>query len=395
VHYPAGADRGARYGGLEGEELEDRDRESRVLEDQVLEDQVLEDQVLEDRAREHGELGPGELERGTVVTIGAFDGVHLGHRLLIHRVCTAAAEMGALSAVVTFDRHPASIVRPGSAPLLLTDLEYKLKLLEAAGVDVALVLRFDAERATEPAEDFVAEVLVGCLRARAVVVGHDFHFGRDREGDVALLQRMGARMGFDVTGMRLLRAGTGAGVGPGTAAGRAPEAGTAGAGPEAVSSTRIRRLIADGDVGAAASLLGRWHRLRGVVAHGDKRGRELGFPTANLSVGKEMQICADGVYAGWYLRPDGTRHQTAVSVGRQPTFYAARSFSLVEAFLLDFQGNLYDEVGTVELVARLRGQVKFITVEALIDQMTSDVAHTRRRLASANTLRTDEPAWRP
>jgi riboflavin kinase/FMN adenylyltransferase len=309
-----------------------------------------------------------DLRAGTVVTIGAFDGVHQGHRRLIQRVRTAAAEIGALSAVVTFDQHPASVVRPGSAPLLLTDLEYKLALLEEAGVDVAMVVHFDALRAAEPAEDFVAEVLVGCLRARAVVVGHDFHFGRGREGDVPLLQRMGARMGFDVTGIRLLRAGDG----PGSQSSE----------PEAVSSTRIRRLIAEGAVGEAASLLGRWHRLRGVVAHGDKRGRELGFPTANLAVAKEMQICADGVYAGWYLRPDGTRHQTSISVGRQPTFYASRSFSLVEAFLLDFQGDLYDEVGTVELVARLRGQVKFSAVEALIDQMTSDVAQTRRTLAA-------------
>lgn len=150
----------------------------------------------------------------------------------------------------------------------------------------------------------------------------------------------------------------------------------------AISSTRIRQLVADGDVAAAATLLGRWYQLRGTVGHGDKRGRELGFPTANLEVAKEMQIGADGVYAGWYLRPDGTRHQTAVSVGRQPTFYETRPFSLVEAHLLDFQGDLYDELGTVELVERLRGQEKFTSVEALVDQMTSDVMSTRRALAA-------------
>ncbi len=306
---------------------------------------------------------------GTVVTIGAFDGVHLGHRRLIERVRTTAHEIGALSAVVTFDLHPASVVRPGSAPLLLTDLDQKLALLAGAGADLTLVLHFDAQRAAEPAEDFVAEVLVGCLNARAVVVGHDFHFGRDREGDVALLQRMGARLGFDVTGIRLFRS---AGA----------EAGEA----EAVSSTRIRGLIAAGDVGAAAQLLGRWYQLRGVVGHGDKRGRELGFPTANLEVDKEMQLCADGVYAGWYLRPDGTRHQTAVSVGRQPTFFESRPYSLVEAHLLDFQGDLYDEMGTVELVSQLRGQVKFVSVDALVDQMTVDVAQTRRGLAGASPV---------
>jgi riboflavin kinase/FMN adenylyltransferase len=319
-----------------------------------------------------------DFRQGTVVTIGAFDGVHIGHRRLISRLCTAAKQIGALSTVVTFDRHPASVVRPESAPLLLTGLEDKLELLDATGVDVTLVLRFDAERAAEPAEDFVAEVLVGYLHARAVVVGHDFHFGHNREGDVPLLQRMGARLGFDVTGIRLYRAD------PATTAERG------GPGereePEAVSSTRIRRLIAEGDVTSAAGLLGRWHRVAGVVGHGDKRGRELGFPTANLEVNKEMQICADGVYAGWYLRPDGTRHQTAVSVGRQPTFYASRSFSLVEAFLLDFQGDLYDEVGTVELVARLRGQERFGSVESLIDQMTADVAQTRRTVAAAPAL---------
>jgi riboflavin kinase/FMN adenylyltransferase len=315
------------------------------------------------------DIGLASPPGGTVVTIGAFDGVHLGHRRLIERVRTTAHEIGALSAVVTFDFHPASVVRPGSAPLLLTDLDQKLALLAGAEADLTLVLHFDAQRAAEPAEDFVAEVLVGCLNARAVVVGHDFHFGRDREGDVALLQRMGARLGFDVTGIRLFRS-AGAEVGE----------------AEAVSSTRIRALIAAGDVGAAAQLLGRWYQLRGVVGHGDKRGRELGFPTANLEVDKEMQLCADGVYAGWYLRPDGTRHQTAVSVGRQPTFFESRPYSLVEAHLLDFQGDLYDEMGTVELVSQLRGQVKYVSVDALVDQMTVDVAQTRRALAGASLV---------
>jgi len=305
-----------------------------------------------------------------VVTIGAFDGVHLGHRRLIERVRRTAGEIGAVATVVTFDRHPASVVRPESAPLLLTDLDQKLSLLEAGGAELTLVVHFDAERAQERAADFVAEVLVGCLNARAVIVGHDFHFGHNREGDVPLLQRMGAQMGFDVTGIRLLATGAAAG-------GSEQLEGT-----EPISSTRIRRLLAQGDVAAAASLLGRWYELRGVVAHGEKRGRELGFPTANLEVSAEMQVCADGVYAGWYLRPDGTRHQTAISVGRQPTFYESRPFSLVEAHLLDFQGDLYDEFGTVELVDRLRGQEKFASVEALIDQMSSDVAQTRRTLGA-------------
>jgi len=309
-----------------------------------------------------GCVGPGE---STVVTIGAFDGVHLGHRRLIERVKAAADDIGALSAVVTFDRHPASVVRPASAPRLLTGLEDKLALLGATGLDIAVVLTFDQAAAQQRPEDFVEEVLVGCLHARAVVVGHDFHFGRGREGDVAFLQRAGARMGFDVTGIRLVCGGEEGAEGP------------------PVSSTRIRELIGEGDMPGAARLLGRWYSLQGVVGHGDKRGRELGYPTANLEVAREMQLGADGVYAGWYLRPDGTRHQTAVSIGRQPTFYADRSYSLVEAFLLDFQGDLYDEVGTVELVERLRGQVKFASVEALVDQMAVDVAQTRRTLVVA------------
>jgi riboflavin kinase/FMN adenylyltransferase len=318
---------------------------------------------------------PGECPtppEGSVVTIGAFDGVHLGHRRLIERVRSTAAEIGAVSVVVTFDTHPASVVRPGSAPLLLTDLDQKLALLEASGVDVVLVVHFDASRAAEPAEAFVDEILVDCLIARALVVGHDFHFGRNREGDVALLQRIGALRGFDVTGIRLVSSG-----------GHRGEATRTGElGP--ISSTGIRRLIANGEVRAAAQLLGRWYQLRGIVGHGEKRGRELGFPTANLEVDKAMQVCADGVYAGWYLRPDGTRHQTAISVGRQPTFYASRPVSLVEAHLVDFQGDLYDEVGTVELVARLRGQEKFGSVDALVDQMTADVAQTRLTLAAAS-----------
>jgi riboflavin kinase/FMN adenylyltransferase len=309
-------------------------------------------------------------QRGTVATIGAFDGVHLGHLHLIEKVKAEAAEAGAIAAVVTFDRHPASVVRPESAPLLLTSLGYKLELFEAAGVELTLVVEFDSRRAAQSAEAFVEEVLVGYLGARAVVVGHDFHFGRGRQGDVALLQRMGARSGFDVTGLRLAAAGPG---------------------DEPISSTRVRRLLAAGDVRGAAALLGRWQRLQGVVCHGDKRGRELGFPTANLAVGRDMQLPADAVYAGWYLRPDGTRHQTAISVGRQPTFYAERDFSLVEAYLLDFQGDLYDELGTIELVERLRWQERFATVEALVDQMTADEAQTRRVLAAARLPRSPFP----
>lgn len=293
-------------------------------------------------------------EQGTVVTIGAYDGVHLGHRALITEVRDRAAHLGCASAVVTFDRHPAMVVRPESAPKLLTDLEQKLELLEETGVDYALVVHFDEARSHESAEDFVHEVLVGCMNAKAVVVGHDFHFGHGRRGNVALLTQLGADAGFDVLGIRL-----------------------AGDAAAAYSSTRIRGLLSEGDVVTAATLLGRFHEVRGVVTRGDARGRELGFPTANVQVPGEVLLPADGIYAGWYRRPDGTRHMAALSVGRRPTFYEHADASLLEAYLLDFDGDLYDEPAAVQFVARLRDEERFDSVDALVRRIGDDVAATR------------------
>jgi riboflavin kinase/FMN adenylyltransferase len=267
--------------------------------------------------------------RPCAVTIGAYDGVHTGHRLVIDRVRRTAAEQGLESAVVTFDRHPATVVRPQSAPKLLTDLDQKLELLAETGVDYVLLVHFDEERSKETAEEFVQEVLVGCLDTKAVVVGHDFHFGRDRRGNVGLLQDMGAELGFDVTGLRLF------------------------SGP---------------------------HQVRGTVAHGDKRGRLLGFPTANVSLPDHIALPADGVYAGWYHRPDGVRLPAAISLGRRPTFYADRGLQLLECYLLDFDGDLYGEPAQVDFVAHLRDQARFESSQALVDQMGRDVATTRRVL---------------
>ncbi len=300
------------------------------------------------------------LPGGAVVTIGVYDGVHLGHRALISRVRAMASELGASSAVVTFDRHPATVVRPESAPKLLTDLEQRLELLAETGVDYTLVVRFDKERSSESAEDFVRDVLVGCFAARAVVVGHDFHFGRNRGGNVPMLQNMGAELGFDVLGINLVADAVA---------------------DEIVSSTRIRELLADGDVAGAARLLGRPHEVRGVVQHGDARGRELGFPTANVAVPADILLPADGIYAGWYERPDGAIHPTAMSLGRRPTFYADADLSLLECYLLDFEGDLYDEPAKVRFVERLRGEVKFDSVDALVEQMAADVERTRSSLA--------------
>jgi riboflavin kinase/FMN adenylyltransferase len=290
---------------------------------------------------------------GSVVTIGAYDGVHLGHRAVIAEVKLRAAELGARSAVVTFDRHPASVVRPESAPLLLTDLEQRLARMKATGVDYTVVLTFDERRASEPAEEFVEQVLVDCLNARGVVVGEDFHFGNRRRGNVALLREMGVVHGFEVEPLGLV-----ATTGDRTA----------------VSSTAIREALARGDLETATAMLGRPHEVWGPVVEGDHRGRELGFPTANVAVPPGIALPADGIYAGWYERPDGSVHPAALSLGRRPTFYPDQPFSLLEAYLLEFDGDLYGELAKVRFVAKLRDEVRFDSVAALVEQMKADVA---------------------
>jgi riboflavin kinase/FMN adenylyltransferase len=298
-------------------------------------------------------------EEGTAVTIGAFDGVHRGHRTVIRALQQRAAEEGLSTAVVTFDRHPASVVRPESAPLVLTDLDQKLELLAECGVDYTLVVRFDEERSKEPAADFVEQVLSSCLNAKLVAVGEDFHFGHGRSGNVALLREMGAALGFEVIGHELV-----------DAEGR-PAAG------EPVSSTRIRKALRDGDLAAANEMLGRPHEVRGVVGHGDGRARELGFRTANLEVPPTTCLPADGIYAGWYVTPDGVRHGTAISLGKRPTFYERADTSLLEAHLIDFDGDLYGQPARVQFVERLRHELKFESVDALIEQMGRDVEQSR------------------
>src|SRR4051795_7117229 len=299
-------------------------------------------------------------EQGCVVTIGAYDGVHLGHRALIGRVRTMAAELGAASAVVTFDRHPATVVRPESAPRLLTDLDQKLELLATTGVDGTFVVTFDERRATEEPEDFVQEVLVDGLNVTAVVIGEDFHFGHHRRGNVPLLRELGARDGFEVLPVPLI--------------GRADGV------DEPVSSTAVRRAPAGGEVDIAAHLLGRPYEVRGVVVVGDKRGRLLGFPTANVEVPNQVCMPADGVYAGWYERPDGRVHPCAINLGRRPTFYEHADHSLLEAHLLDFTDDLYGERAEVRFVHFLRSERKFDGIDALVAQLQHDVEAARHAL---------------
>lgn len=297
----------------------------------------------------------------TVLTIGAYDGLHHGHQAVIAQVRALAADRGARSAVVTFDRHPATVVRPESAPKLLTDHDQRMELLEATGIDAAVVLPFTAEMAEESPIDFIDRVLVGCLHAECVVVGDDFHFGRHREGNVALLREIGETRGFDVEPVVLVARADGI--------------------DEPVSSTAIRRALAGGNVALAAEMLGRPFEARGVVVQGDQRGRLLGFPTANVEVPNRVCLPADGVYAGIYERPDGTQHPCAINLGRRPTFYEHADSSLLEAHLIDYEGDLYGEAARIQFVEFLRSERKFDGIDALIEQLKHDIEHARRSIA--------------
>ncbi len=332
-----------------------------------------------------------ERARGSAVTIGTYDGVHLGHRHLLGLLRAQADALGVPAAVVTFDRHPATVIRPASAPLLLTDTEQKFELLASCGVDVTAVVPFDTERANESAEDFVDEVLCGALGAKVIVVGENFHFGHGRKGDVALLHRLGADRGFGVVGVPLTGVGGGAGAdAPGTDAPGVDAPGAAdperSAGPAAaITSTRIRALVSAGDVAAAARLLARPHEVRGEVVRGNGRGgSQLGMPTANVAVPDGIAVPAIGIYAGWCRRADGTLHPSAISVGLRPTFAEPGDTTpapLVEAHLIGFEGDLYGERVGVAFVERLRDERRFDRVEDLAEQMWADVAVARRLLA--------------
>ena len=298
----------------------------------------------------------------SVITIGAYDGVHRGHQAVIDEVKQLAAECDCRSVVVTFDRHPASVVRPESAPNLLTDLDQKLELLAATGIDATVLVRFDEQQSFESATDFVERVLVRCLATRTVVVGEDFHFGRQRSGNVALLRELGAAHDFTVDGKELVPRLDGV--------------------EEPISSTAIRRALAGGQVELAGEMLGRAFEARGPVVRGDQRGRQLGFPTANVEVPNKVCLPADGVYAGWYQRPDGIVHPCAINLGRRPTFYEHADHSLLEAHLLDFSGDLYGETARVSFTHFLRSERKFEGIDALIAQLKHDIEHARASLES-------------
>ncbi|WP_424185547.1 bifunctional riboflavin kinase/FAD synthetase [Actinokineospora sp. G85] len=295
-----------------------------------------------------------------VATIGVFDGVHLGHQELIGRAVELAKERGLPSVVVTFDPHPAEVVRPGSHPAQLTTLGRKAELVEELGVDVFCVLPFTPELSKVPADEFVHEILVERLHVAAVVVGENFTFGHRAQGDIAMLAALGQRFGFTTEGSRLV---------------------TGQAGGVTFSSTYIRACIDAGDVRAAATALGRPPRLEGIVVRGDGRGHELGFPTANLSTPRFAAVPADGVYACRFAllnSPDREPLAAAVSVGTNPTFSGRER--RVEAFVLDVDEDFYGQRVAVDFVERLRGMERYPSSEALVEQMHLDVADTRRLL---------------
>lgn len=296
----------------------------------------------------------------TSVTIGTFDGVHRGHRILLARVVADAAD-GFLPVAVTFDPHPLAVIRPDVAPLLLTSMPHRMELLAGAGIAGVLAIRFTPELAEESAEHFATRVLAGALNAGHVVVGRNFRFGHRAAGDVVLLEDLGRELGFSVTVVDLEPL----------------------AGDTAVSSTAIRAMVAAGDVGAAALELGRSHRVSGMVVEGDRRGRDLGYPTANLDVAADVAVPDDGVYAAWFRaagEPE-TWRPAAVSIGANPTFDAQGR--RVEAYVLDApEGyDVYGRWADLDFVTRIRPMQRFETVAALVDRMAEDVRRTRDLLA--------------
>lgn len=307
------------------------------------------------------EATPADLGR-TVVTIGMYDGVHRGHQELIGAAVSRARAMRRPCLLLTFDPHPAEVVRPGSHPAILTALDRKAELVAGLGVDAMCVLPFTPEFMRLPPETFTHTVLVEHLHAAQVVVGENFTYGHRAAGTVASLTAEGRRFGFAVEGVALAED-------------------SSDDGDVTISSTYVRACVAAGDMASAARALGRPHRVDGVVVRGDRRGRDLGYPTANVESQPFTAIPADGVYAGHLVTRDARtgatreRFPAAVSVGSNPTFQGSRR--TVEAYVLDYDGDLYGEHVGVEFVSRLRPMAAFADVEGLLAAMAKDVTDTR------------------
>ncbi|MGY1812206.1 bifunctional riboflavin kinase/FAD synthetase [Blastococcus sp. SYSU D00820] len=303
---------------------------------------------------------PGDLGR-TVVTVGMYDGVHRGHQKLIGAAVARARALGRPCLLLTFDPHPAEVVRPGSHPAILTHLDRKAELVAGLGVDAMCVLPFTRDLMKLSPESFTHSVLVERLHAAHVVVGENFTYGHRAAGTVETLSAEGRRFGFAVEGVGLASLAD------------APDQPT-------ISSTYIRACVAAGDMASAAEALGRPHRVDGVVVRGHRRGREMGYPTANVESPPFTAIPADGVYAGHFVVRDldgasGARYPAAISVGTNPTFEGSRR--TVEAHLIDFDGDLYGEHAGVEFTARLRGMTRFTGVADLVAAMDRDLVEAR------------------
>jgi riboflavin kinase / FMN adenylyltransferase len=304
------------------------------------------------------EAVPGGWGR-SVVTIGVFDGVHRGHQAIIGHAVKRAGDLGLQSVVMTFDPHPAEVVRPGSHPAVLTEAVRKAELIEQLGVDALCVVPFTPAFSQLSPEAFVHDVLVEALHAAVVVVGDNFRFGYRAAGDCSMLESLGRTFGFTVEEAPLISSADGV----------------------VFSSTYIRSCVDAGDVRAAAAALGRPHRLGGVVVRGDRRGREIGFPTANLMTHRYAAVPADGVYAAWMIRggDHAARLPASVSIGTNPTFSGRER--RVEAYVLDFAGDLYGERVSLDFVAHLREQRVYQGIEPLVAQIREDVEQTRGLLA--------------
>jgi len=293
---------------------------------------------------------------GTAVTIGKFDGIHLGHQQLIAETIESSEEQSIVPTVITFERHPFSLLDPEAEPPALIGSHQKQFLLQEAGIELVLNLPFDEKLASLSAKEFIYQVLVESLNAKVVVVGQGFRFGSNQNGDVELLQELGRELGFIVRVIPHIQVDG-----------------------EVVSTSRIRNLLLEGNVSMAAKLLGRLHSTTGLIEHGLKIGREIGFPTANMSRDAEGFLPKDAVYAGW-LHADGERYMTALSVGINETFTAVPR--LLEAHVLDVtELDLYDKLITVEYVEFIRDAAKFNGVEDLVAEINRDLDKIRAILS--------------
>ncbi|MCX6023596.1 MAG: bifunctional riboflavin kinase/FAD synthetase [Chloroflexi bacterium] len=301
------------------------------------------------------ELAQHRPDRGTVLTIGVFDGVHTGHRHLIGRAVERASERGLLSGVVTFHPIPRTVLQPGFTVPLLSLLPERVELIKSLGVDIVAPLTFTHDLSRVGAADFIA-LLQEHLRLEGLVIGPDFALGRGREGNVEALQALGAARGFPVEVVELIESGN-----------------------ERISSTNIRNAVLAGDVARAGAMLGRPFTVQGEVVHGDARGRTLGFPTANIVPVPERALPADGIYAT-LTALGGREFPSATYIGTRPTFGSGDR--LIEVFLLDFDGDIYGQDVTITMADRVRGDRQFENGEELAMQMQRDVEETRRILSA-------------